>query len=125
MSDFVLRTTKGFVSPVYMQISDFFRREIYSGRLTSGVTLPSARELAIKYKIDPMTVSKAMRILSAEGLLIANPGRRYIVSKVDVSITKKLEIIAGDLQELVTQAGQLCISDDELLALVSAALKKS
>jgi GntR family transcriptional regulator len=55
--------------PVYRQISDQVRRMMVSGRLAPGERLPSIRDLAIKLRINPLTVGRAYGDLEREGLI--------------------------------------------------------
>ncbi len=55
--------------PVYRQIIDQVRRMMVSGRLAPGERLPSIRELALKLRINPLTVGRAYGDLEREGLI--------------------------------------------------------
>jgi DNA-binding GntR family transcriptional regulator len=43
-------------------------------RLRAGDRLPSSRTLTERYKVSPVTVSRALSTLSAEGLIVTRPG---------------------------------------------------
>jgi DNA-binding transcriptional MocR family regulator len=43
-------------------------------RYTPGEKLPSSRELVTRYQVSPVTVSRAIATLAAEGLVISRPG---------------------------------------------------
>ncbi|MGI8336638.1 PLP-dependent aminotransferase family protein [Actinomadura scrupuli] len=43
-------------------------------RLTPGDRLPSSRTLVERHKVSPVTVSRALGMLAAEGLVVARPG---------------------------------------------------
>lgn len=55
--------------PIYVQLVDKIRLEIISGRLKSGVRLPSVRELALTARVNPNTMQKALAELEDEGLV--------------------------------------------------------
>ncbi|MEV0234860.1 PLP-dependent aminotransferase family protein [Nonomuraea sp. NPDC050786] len=44
------------------------------GRLSPGDRLPSSRELIRRYRVGPATVSQAIAVLAAEGVVITRPG---------------------------------------------------
>lgn len=58
------------VEPVYVQINEFVKRQIFLGRAKKGDPLPSRRELATQLKINPNTAQKAFRVLEEAGLVL-------------------------------------------------------
>jgi DNA-binding transcriptional MocR family regulator len=54
------------------------RAEASSGR--PGDQLPSTRELVARYGVSPVTVSRALAQLTAEGVVVAEPGRGTFVA---------------------------------------------
>ena len=67
--------------PIWRQIQDGVRRAIASGELLSGDALPSVREAAVNWRVNPATVSRAYRGLVDEGLLIVRRGDGTFVSE--------------------------------------------
>ncbi|PCI53270.1 MAG: GntR family transcriptional regulator [Alphaproteobacteria bacterium] len=68
-------------TPLYLQIVHALIRDIETGRLTSGIFLPSSRELAGILKVNRKTVVLAYEELIAQGWLSAASTRGTIVSK--------------------------------------------
>ncbi|MCX7804249.1 MAG: GntR family transcriptional regulator [Planctomycetota bacterium] len=52
---------------------------ITSGEIRSGSFMPAERELSARYEVARMTVRRALKILEADGLLRAEPGKGYRV----------------------------------------------
>ncbi|MCO5966795.1 aminotransferase-like domain-containing protein [Actinoallomurus soli] len=50
-------------------------------RLRPGDRLPSSRSLMSRYQVSPVTVSRAIRLLAAEGLVVARPGSGTYVAE--------------------------------------------
>lgn len=61
-------------SSSYRAVAAAIREGIAAGRYPRGAELPSQEELAAEYGVDQSTISKAIRVLTAEGVL-ANRGR--------------------------------------------------
>jgi DNA-binding GntR family transcriptional regulator len=61
--------------PVYQQLADLLRERITSGELPPRTPLPSAKTLAQEHGIAIGTVTRAMDVLRAEGLVRTIPGR--------------------------------------------------
>ena len=47
-------------TPIYLQLIDMIKLQIVSGRLKSGDKLPSVRDLAVEYGVNPNTMQKAL-----------------------------------------------------------------
>lgn len=101
--------------PIVSQIVEHIRREIASGRIDVGHIVPTVRTLADENGIAPMTVSKAIKVLRAEGVLAIGAAKRIFVSAVDSSQAAKLTLIQDELRELVEAADQMGVSNDLLL----------
>ena len=65
--------------PIYIQIVDGFRAQIYAGVLQAGEKLPSVRELATELSINPNTIQRAYRQLEALGWIATVPGKGCFV----------------------------------------------
>ncbi|MGB9377538.1 MAG: PLP-dependent aminotransferase family protein [Mycobacteriales bacterium] len=57
------------------------RRLVQAGR--PGDSLPSTRDLVARFRVSPVTVSRAVATVAAEGLLVSEPGRGTFVAADD------------------------------------------
>ena len=55
--------------PIYIQLVEMLKIEIISGRIKSGEKLPSVRDFAMKAKVNPNTMQKALSELERENLI--------------------------------------------------------
>ena len=55
--------------PIYIQLVEQIKISIISGEIASGERLPSVREWAMKYKVNPNTMQKALAELESVGLV--------------------------------------------------------
>ena len=55
--------------PIYIQLLEQLRVLIVSGNIDIGERLSSVRDLALKYKVNPNTVQKALQELESLGLI--------------------------------------------------------
>ncbi len=76
-----LSISGGGLRPTWTLVVSAIREAIRSGRLARGEQLPSARELADRYGLKAATVSHAMRVLQAEGLIDVRQGRGSFVAE--------------------------------------------
>jgi GntR family transcriptional regulator len=103
--------------PIYKQIIDQVKRMIASGTLQPGDDLPSVRNVASRFQVNPMTISKAYSLLEATGFLERQRGKGMIVSNEHggkEEIDERIKILEPAINELLTQAKQLAIPKDKL-----------
>ena len=62
------------IKPVYEQITDGIRKMIITHAIPEGEKLPSVRELASKFAINPNAVRKAYQELEEEGYVCDREG---------------------------------------------------
>jgi len=67
--------------PIWRQIEDGMRRLIASGDIAPGRTVSSVRELARELRVNPATVSRAYRSLTADGVLLVRRGEGTFVAE--------------------------------------------
>jgi GntR family transcriptional regulator len=123
---FQIKTSSGV--PIYKQIIDQVTRMVASGHLKSGDELPSIRQLAGYFEVNPMTISKAYSLLEALGVLERLRGKGMIVASdqsATRSLKKRLELVAPVLREAAAQANQLGIPKESVLQVMDQYLEES
>ncbi len=111
--------------PIYRQLIDQLRALVASGRLAAGELVPSVRQMAEELQINLMTVSKAYARLEAEGLLERDRGIGMRVKTLPVggSLAERQKKLKTIVTQLVTQAWQLKLTDEQVISQVQQALK--
>uniref|UniRef100_UPI0013D220DE GntR family transcriptional regulator n=3 Tax=Pseudomonadota TaxID=1224 RepID=UPI0013D220DE len=56
-------------APIYQQLADRLAVQLLDGSPPEGEALPSVRQLASQYVINPLTVTRALQALSDHGLI--------------------------------------------------------
>lgn len=102
--------------PIYTQICNGIIKDIADGNLKNGDELPSVRQLANDFGINPMTVNKAYGILKSENIIEIDRRKGSIIS-VKCSDENKKKILE-DLQNIVNEIKARGISKEEFLQLV-------
>ena len=76
--------------PIYLQIMNYLKREIVTGRLKAGDKIPSVRELAAELQINPNTVQRTFQELEREAIVETKRGLgRYVTSEDSKIMTIK------------------------------------
>jgi GntR family transcriptional regulator len=66
--------------PAYLRIAEHLTIEIGAGRLRPGAKLPPERQMAARYGVSPMTLRKALGIVTERGLIARRQGSGNYVS---------------------------------------------
>ena len=114
--------------PLYRQLMAQIKRFIASGVLKPGNELPSVRDLAQSFAINPMTISKAYSLLEAEGVLSRPRGARMQVADIagrHLSQTGRLRLLRPALETLLRQARELGLARGEIEAALKHILDQS
>lgn len=102
--------------PVYAQIEEQMARLLSSGAFAPGERLPSVRELGVRLRVNPLTVSKAYGRLSDRGLVNTVRGKGVFAAAGDRGLTKREReaILDERIASLLLEAGQLGFTRDEV-----------
>lgn len=60
-------------SPIYEQLKQYYKQVIVAGEYQPGEKLPSRREIAQEFKINPNTVQRALKELEEEEIIVSEP----------------------------------------------------
>ena len=85
--------------PIYLQIVSEIKKQIVSGKLIPGERIPSVRELALTYKVNPNTMQKALIELEEKGLIKTERTNGKFVTEDENIINK----IKNDYADNLTQ----------------------
>jgi GntR family transcriptional regulator len=102
--------------PIYLQIIDYLKMAILSGRYRDGDRIPPVRELAVLLRINPNTVAKAYKLMQEEGMLTSRPGGgSFIVAPETADFRREREdAIREDIVKLLAKADELGIHRERL-----------
>lgn len=105
--------------PIYLQVKTMLKRDIVTGILQPGEKMPSVRELALQFAINPNTVSRVYRELEQEGICFTKRGMGTFVTENPGIVRQLREEMA---RELITQflngMNQLNFSREEAILMI-------
>lgn len=104
--------------PIYRQLRDRVVAMVLEGTLKEGEALPSVRQVATEYRLNPLTVLKAYQQLSDEGLVEKRRGLGMFVAPGASSALLKDErerFLATDWPRIHATIQRLGLSAGELL----------
>ena len=125
MDQFTISPSSGV--PIYKQLFSQIERMVLNGYFAVGDHLPSVRQVAINLEVNPMTVSKAYGLLEERGYLTRLRGKGMVVAQRDeaVSEQEKFKVLNKMISDLLTQAQQMGVNEQEVIALVTASASKN
>lgn len=86
--------------PIYIQVIQDIKRDIMRGNLSLGEKLPSGRDLALKYKINPNTSSRIYKELEMLELCYTKRGLGTYVTKEESKVKEIREEMAENLLQV-------------------------
>ena len=99
-------------APIYRQLKERVIAMMLDGELKPGDALPSVRQVAAEYKLNPITVSRAYQELADEALV---EKRRGLGMYVTEEASKKL--LASERQRFLTEEWPLVLERIQRLGL--------
>lgn len=109
-------------TPVFLQVADYFRRQILDGTLRDEDQLTSTAQFAAAHKINPGTVTKAFAVLVDEGLVVKQRGiGMFVASGARASLRRveRARFFDDVFTPALQQAEVLGIAESELVAAIS------
>ncbi len=105
--------------PIYLQLVESLKKDIISGKLSAGERLPSVRDLALKLKVNPNTVQKALVELEDIGLVFTERTNGKFVTEDRLLIEKyKQEYADMVTQKYMETMGKIGLDKDDVLLLI-------
>ena len=105
--------------PIYRQVRDRVVAMILDGLLTDGDPLPSVRNVAAEYRVNPLTVLKGYQELVDEQLVETKRGRGMFVNAGARDLLmqgERQKFLAGEWPRIIATIQRLGLSLRELLA---------
>ena len=102
--------------PIYVQIMNSVKGAIAAGELAPSQRVPSVRDLARDFEVNPNTMQRALNELEREGLLIAErTSGRFVTSDKELINKLKTEMAVITADNFRKEMAALGFSDDEMI----------
>lgn len=106
--------------PIYLQIMNYIKGEIITGKLMPGDKIPSVRELAAELQINPNTVQRTFQELEREEIVETRRGMgRYVTGSEETILTIKKEMAKEVLDRFIRGMQELGFQGEDILAAVA------
>ncbi|MEK3877432.1 MULTISPECIES: GntR family transcriptional regulator [unclassified Paenibacillus] len=106
--------------PIYLQIMNYIKGEIITGKLKPGDKIPSVRELAAELQINPNTVQRTFQELERETIVETRRGMgRYVTGSEETILTIKKEMAQEVLDRFIRGMQELGFQGEDILTAVA------
>lgn len=107
--------------PIYVQVIADIKKDIIRGVLLPGDKLPSGRDLAYKYKINPNTANRVYKELEAEEVCFTKRGLgTYVTEDNEKLIVIKEEMAGTLLDKFIEGMKDLGFTKEELIKMLQS-----
>ena len=102
--------------PIYVQIMNSVKEAIAAGELAPSSRVPSVRELARDFEVNPNTMQRALNELEREGLLVSErTSGRFVTADKNLIDQLKHEMAAKTTDNFRKEMAALGFSVDEMM----------
>lgn len=105
--------------PIFLQLAEIFIQELVSGEIKKSDKLPSVREIAKKYKVNPNTVTSSIDELVGTGLFEVKRGMgTYVIDDEAMIKEKRRSYIKKRVENTLEEFQNLGIDKNEFVKLI-------
>ncbi len=105
--------------PIYLQVIEDIKNRIVLGEVALGEKLPSTRELALQYKINPNTAVRVYNEMEAEGYVFTKRGLgTFVTEDADKFVSIKEQMVHSYREEFMQGMLRLGISKPDIMRLI-------
>ena len=110
--------------PIYLQIADIIKRDIFVGKYAAGEKIPGVRELALAAAVNPNTVQHAMNLLEEEGILVTpSTAGRFVTEDAETLAPLRDAFAESECREFVSGLDSIGLDREQILLVVSRVLE--
>lgn len=107
--------------PLFQQITDQIKQQIYTGELAAGDALPSIRSLAKSLRVSVITTKRAYEELEKDGYVLSTVGKGTFVAGQSPHILKEWQMreLENRLEQVIQAAKEIGVTKSELTELIN------
>ncbi len=111
--------------PIYEQIKEQVKAQIFSGDLKEDEMLPSLRQLAKDLKISVLTTTRAYTELEQEGFITSRQGKGFFVMSSSSGLVREqlIKEVETNLNNAIIAAQRASLQDEDIINLLRLLLE--
>jgi len=108
-------------TPIYIQVINKLKKQMALSEIKPGDKLPSSRDLAIEYSINPNTASRVYREMELLGLCYTKRGLGTFVTENTVMVNSIKKNMANQYtKKYISSMGSLGYAKNEMIKLIES-----
>lgn len=112
-------------TPIYIQIMDYIKESIISGKINPGDKLPSVREMSALLKVNPNTLQRAYQELERENITHTQRGMGTFVKEDKEMIQSLKKDMAKEvINSFIEKMKNIGFTEKEIVNIVEEKLKE-
>ena len=101
--------------PIYLQLEEIIKKEIFKGELLPSSKIPSVRDFALKYQVNPNTMQKSLQGLEEEGFIYTvRTSGKYVTDDKEFILKEKKLLAKSLYQDFINNLKSLGYSDADI-----------
>lgn len=105
--------------PIYLQIINYLKKDIISGKLKAGDKLPSVRELSSNLRVNPNTIARVYQELEREGVTFTQRGMGTFIKEDSAMISEiKKEMAKEIIDSFLEGMKKLGFDKEEVMRII-------
>ncbi len=110
--------------PIYLQVIDDIKKRLVMGKITPGEKLPSTRELAVEYNINPNTAARIYKEMEQMSLCYTKRGLGTFATEDEKQIIMiKQEMAKNIIGTFVEEMSELGFDKNQMIDAVKKEVK--
>ena len=106
--------------PIFLQLAEIIKSDIISGKFRTSEKLPSVRDFALTYSVNPNTVQKALQILEDDKLITTDrTNGKFVANNTKQIDLQKTKLIKQEVDLFFKKLTSLGITENEIKNLVN------
>ena len=106
--------------PIFLQIIEEIKLRIINGVYKKGEKIPSVRELAVFFEVNPNTVQKALVELEETGIILTeSTNGKFVTNDNNVIEQIKSQMVREKIDEFFLSMQNLGIEKSEVIKIIS------
>ena len=106
-------------TPVYLQIVEKIKLDIFSGKLSLGDKLPSVREYAVAFEVNPNTMQRALAELEDEHLIYTERTTgKFVTTDFDVVNRIREDYVRAIAKDFFVKIGEIGLDKNQIIQII-------
>lgn len=105
--------------PIYLQVMNRIKKDMIQGKLPMGAKLPSTRDMAVQYHINPNTAGRIYKEMEQQNMCYTKRGLGTFVTEDATVFAAMKEAMAEEvLETFIKEMKDLGYSKDEVMLVI-------